>query len=441
MKNTSAAFLLQLLLLCCSSGYAQKYFRPGKIVTLKGDTINGKIDDRNLTPWVLWDARWKFFKNLPHANPDSIAFIREGNTKIEMFPPAKISAAIIEASNYFISAKVKVDMFYSTRADPFQTYERADKTIVRNLFLRVLLIGKLSLFVYVDENGKEHFYTNTGTEDYRELIYKKVPAKAGAERNVSEDTRYKEQLKALMADCSELHKKIDFLDYTEKDLMKLFNRYNNCMHTEPVYVSKTDGRRASFHLFAGVDIADFSFTGMDYFSHLENSTFAPCSTFLPGVRMVVPLQRNRKKFSFVLDLANRNISLSSYHLYSTSTYDVQLYMDYLKLNTGFRYKLRTPSVEPYFIGGLAGNYMVDFTSSKVQTDTDEFGQTDTIHDVAIEEPNPFDFGFFAGVGFHYKRFNLEGRFEKTTGFSPSFDLDSHVTTINVFLSFRLSREE
>jgi hypothetical protein len=426
VKNTLlTVFFFKVILASSIPASAQKNFKAGKIVTLKGDTIVAKIEDKK-----------------HRVTPDSIAFIRQGNTKVEKHPPAKIKAAIIEGSDYFLSAKLKIDMFYSTKKNPFETYSRADKTVIKDLFLQVLLIGKLSLYQYVDENHKEHFFVKPENEDYRELIYKKVPIKSGGEPQVFEDMRYKEQLRALMADCNSLDKKIEWLHCTEKDLLELFNLYNNCIFSKPLYKSKPDKNKPKLHLFAGVDVTKFSFTGLDYFSHLENSSFAPCTTFLPGIRLIVPLQKKAKKAGLVLDLANRNISMSSQHAFTTSTYDVNIYMDYLKFTAGFRYKLRTPSVEPYFIGGLSLNYLVDFRSSKVQTSVDTVsGLTVTIHDRAIEEPQPFDFGFFAGLGFRLGRFNLEERFEKSTGFLPSGDLESHVTTINVLLSFRLSKEE
>jgi hypothetical protein len=243
-----------------------------------------------------------------------------------------------------------------------------------------------------------------------------------------------------MANCKELEKKIDFLDYTEKDLLKLFNTYNNCMFTDPDYISREDKNRISFHVFAGVDITYFNFIGRDFFSHLENSSFDASVTPLAGVRLIIPLQRKKKQMSLVADVANRNISLASSYAFESSTYDVDMYMDYVKLNAGLRYKLRTPSVEPYFNGGIAFNYLVDFVSTKVQTDSVD-GERETTYDVAILDPHPFDFGFFAGVGLHYKRFNLEGRFEKSIGNSPSFDFDVDITTVNIFLSYRLSSAE
>jgi hypothetical protein len=406
--------------------YAQK--RPGKIITLKGDTVTGKIYDWNHV-----------------INPDTIVFIRDKDKKIELLTPEKISAAILEGSAYFVSAKVKVDMFYSTRRKPLETYVRADKAVIRHLFMRALLIDKLNLYVYADENGKEHFFTKAEGEDYKELLFKKAPVKVGAEQHVVEESRFHEQLKSLMNDCSSLYNKIDFLHYTEKDLMKLFIKYNDCTFNEPDYVSRLEKNRVSLHILAGADIAQFSFTGRDYFSHFEDANFPVSLTFLPGARFIIPLQKKQKKLSIVTDFTNRNISMSSYYQHSTVSdtyiYDVHVYMDYVKWNTGFRYKLRTQSVEPYFNGGFAFNYLVDFISSKEQTSIDKDGEAITTHGVAMQEPHPFDIGFFAGIGLHYKRLNLDGRYEQSTGFSPIYNLDSHVATIDVILSFRLSREE
>jgi hypothetical protein len=425
VKYTFFAVIFLLVLissLCC---YAEKNIKPAKIVTLKGDTVAGKVKD--------WNHK---------QNPDSFVFIRNGSNVAEWMTPAKIKAVIIDGTDYFVSAKVKLDMFYSTKRKPFETYVRADKAVIKNLFLCDLLSGKLCLYKYVDENRKEHFFAKTMDGEYKELVYKRVPIKPpGAKLYVYEESRYKDQLRELMADCISLAGKIDWMHYTERELTSLFDRYNDCDYSEPVNRSKSGKNKISLHALAGIDITYYSFTGRDYFSHLENSHFKPSVTLLPGLRCMIPLQKQKKQWYLVSDFANRSLGLSSHYYHSTSEYDIHMYMDYVKWNMSFKYKLSTPSVEPYIDAGLALNYLVDFTSRKVQTGADTLGQSAVIYGVAVQEPHPFDFGYFGGLGLHYKRLNLEGRYEQSTGFSPVYDLDSHVTTVNVILSFRLGREE
>src|SRR3569832_262666 len=163
MKNTYFAAILFLLMIWSNFSYAQKKVR-GKLVLFTGDTLTG----------LFYDWRTK-------ANPDSVKIIREKDKKVLLFAPNQLEAIMLEDADVYITARMKVDMFYSTRRRPLETYARVNQISVRTLLIHELVTGKLSLYLYTDENHKEHFYTSPGKKEFTELVYKQVPSKSGEE--------------------------------------------------------------------------------------------------------------------------------------------------------------------------------------------------------------------------------------------------------------------
>lgn len=137
--------------------YSQSQLFKARIVTLSNDTISGQIKDFQWT-----------------KNPDELEFTTGLQTVSEIIRPGKIKAAIIDSGDYYVSAIVHIDMEYAKLNNPSEVYSM-DTVIKDTVFLRLLLKGTLSLYLFTDENQKSHFFGKTDLSEYQELYFKNLP--------------------------------------------------------------------------------------------------------------------------------------------------------------------------------------------------------------------------------------------------------------------------
>lgn len=181
MKFFSSGFLLLLLMLASSKLLAQTNFIEGLIVTDVGDTLYGKIDFRD------WSK-----------NPTSIDFIEEGRDVVQNLIPGNIKEFNVGINRY-LSRKVSIDL------TPLKVSARTETPVTsmeRTVFLKVLVLGKLSLYSY--RHNRVNFYLE---EEGRitELISHQAAVTRGG--SLVLDTReqflYKAQLSEINTICIE----------------------------------------------------------------------------------------------------------------------------------------------------------------------------------------------------------------------------------------------
>jgi len=92
------------------------------------------------------------------------------------------------------------------------------------LFLKVLIQGQASLYLYEDTSLKRFFY-QLGDADIQQLIYKKYLVGEG---QIKENNTFRNQLSSVL-DCTDMKSGIiQKLRYRLSDLADIFQEYNNC---------------------------------------------------------------------------------------------------------------------------------------------------------------------------------------------------------------------
>lgn len=184
--------LLSVIVLLPLSSFAQRNYKPGFVVTIKGDTLKGYIDYRG------WDL-----------NPTKIRFQPLTNYK-----PIKFSVSDITSFEIYKIAKYQryIGMISMDDASAEHMIEYRDTSFkVDTVFLEVLQKGKnVALYSYSDAK-KERFFIGD-TPDYYpvELGYRLYydPGHSnpvtGQGRTVNENT-YMKQLLALAAKYNALY--------------------------------------------------------------------------------------------------------------------------------------------------------------------------------------------------------------------------------------------
>src|SRR6185437_5859689 len=199
MKYLDRCFLFVLLLPL--SSFAQSNFKPGYVITLKGDTLRGFIDYKE------WDK-----------NPVKISFKNNsGDNRTEIFTTENARQFVVSGAECFKRFTVHVSQ---DQVELASVKQGADTSfITAKVFLRLLSAGKnISLFSYTDKI-KTRYYILDGVEERpQELVYR-VYYSAGNSTMLQTENRFRSQLEYLSSKHnvknSTLESKLIYTEYQE----------------------------------------------------------------------------------------------------------------------------------------------------------------------------------------------------------------------------------
>jgi hypothetical protein len=402
---------------------AQKNLTEGGVITLKKDTLKGKIDYRE---WNL--------------NPDRINFTdAKGNRSI--FNPDDISGFFIPSKDHFISSHVSLDL------TSFQTKDLMDHRDTKAiqdtaLFLLTIVKGKASLYYLKDRNEREHFYISKDNASLVELLVKKSFVRTSEGRTephgyVVTIDFFKGQLIVLFNDCPSLKERINNSSYTTASLRSLAVSYNECQHSAIEYVKKEEQTKVKFGLLVGPTITKVSFSGGDF--DLTGAKMSICFSFLAGASLHLIFPRAQAQWSMVNELVYKpysNSGSTSATNWTGARFDrtFSFNMAYIKLYTMVRYQYPKWKVHPFVDFGMSNGYAVKSENTETQVKT--FGSTvTTTTGPALQNPKLYEFGILGGLGISWWRINGELRYEWAQGMSSEVSLTGPENTIFIVLSY------
>src|SRR5690606_6777603 len=100
---------------------------------------------------------------------------------------------------------------------------------MEDLFLKVLVEGKGSLYSYTDGSLRRYFF-KTENSGIKQLVYKRYKTPQG---EIAHNRNYRQQLLNELS-CGESSSKLPGLDYKRSDLVRYFMNYNTCENFEPI---------------------------------------------------------------------------------------------------------------------------------------------------------------------------------------------------------------
>lgn len=270
-----------LTILCCLlfSSYAQKEFVSGYIVTAKGDTLRGEIDNRK---WV--------------KNPTSVIF-REIGKSYEKYDADNLNGFGVTNENVYVKKRVSVDVTPYLEGRLLNTRERK---IVKDsvLLLKQFIKGRISLYYFKDETSKPHFYIQKMDGPLEELINHKYLLTIGDktfERNVE---LYNAQLFDLCQDCSLYTGKALTYSFTEGDIAPAILKYNAFFGDNTAKVTSAK-EKLSVDFYIKAIGGGFSYEIMDRYERFFKSGLL---TTAFGGGVLIELPSERKKVGVKIDL-------------------------------------------------------------------------------------------------------------------------------------------
>jgi outer membrane protein with beta-barrel domain len=398
---------------------------PGYIVTNQNDTIKGLIDDKD------WDL-----------SPDTIYFGNDIDSVTNKYSSHDIKAFGVDDKYFYISKNVKIDMS-PNRTYELKPMEKGDQILVdtmnKQLFLNVLISGKISLYYYKDFNGKEHFFCQKNKDTTVELVLQRyiMQEQAGLiQHNVD---RYKYILSYYMNDCESAKDDIKNLNLNESSLISIVSKYNRCFNSDfNTYIKQQEPSGVKFGIVGGISNTNLSFSGKADLYGLNEAKLNSYTMINAGLFLSIPVSRkfHRHLINFELLLkpinissaVNANNTTNAVNVNTNTTFNFNLL--YLKLNSQYRYVfMRTSNVDYFFNFGFALSYAI--IDSNSYSGTSNFYGSISQQGGAIFPVSNFELALIGGLGSKLSKLTFELRAEKGNGMAQFYDFNS--TLISYYL--------
>ena len=234
--------LIAIFILFSFQSLAQSNYKPGAVVTTKGDTLKGLINYRG---WF--------------QNPEHIEFRPALDGKEQAFTPQNIVWFSVEGFGSYWSFIVPVSLNKLEFAE--LTIEMDTTYVEKAVFLKEILRGdRVTLFSFQDKIKKRFYIQQAGKDLPLELKY----GKTVRELQEFKHEIFKDQLRRIAVRESLLtsttEKLIQFASYSEADLKKIANSFNTRQEVT-VRMRQHSGKRVGYFINAGINNHRLEYTG------------------------------------------------------------------------------------------------------------------------------------------------------------------------------------
>ncbi len=379
------------------SSYSQISFEDGYYVTNSNQKINCQI--KNID-WIDTPTQFKY-RLSEDAVPKTLTI-----DSVKEF-------GIDNESRY---VRFTVDIDRSAEKTEKLSKNKNPEFHKEQLFLKLLIKGKASLYVY-KEYGLWRFFYSVNDSEVVQLVYKKFLK----DHKIGENNYYKQQLwnnlKCREIDQSDLEK----TSYNQKDLTALFIKYNKCKNVQPIdFEHKPERNAFNLNIRPGVNNSSLELTDVvrKYDMRFEETGFRI------GAEMEFILPFNKNKWAIIIE--------PTYQYFKTEKevpfqYISPVKVDYksIEIPIGLRYYLFLNPKSKLFVNAsavydLPMNSQISFPF---------------VPDVPITSRNNLAFG----LGYKYnKKYSIEIRYQ--TGreiLGDSEDWNSKYTTASILLGYTL----
>lgn len=410
-KNTFSQTLMKKLLLAAFafiysySCYAQIKFEQGYFISNEGDK----------TECLIKNIDWK-------NNPIEFEFKLSVSSDAEKATIASVKEfGIANAATY---KRFLVDIDRSRHEVDRLSTNINPEFGAETLFLKTLVEGPATLYVYIDGNIERFFYSSDGA-DVKQLVYKSYLT---PDNKIGRNLGFRQQLWLdLSCDKLTMNDAVN-ISYNKKDLTRYFLKYNGCKN--PVFINTGEQKNT---------LSPFSLSikpGLDYSSltihHRESADrdidYGNKVNYRLGVEAEYVLPFNKNKWALLAE--------PSYRYFKAEKNDgnKNLNVDYqsIELPLGVRHNFFLTNKSKIFISGF---YVVEFAfDSKI-----EFVEGTNLDDLVIRP------GRNAALGLGYNndnKYSVELRyFTKRRLFEDTNYWSSEYNNLSVILGYKILQKK
>jgi hypothetical protein len=202
MRKISIPFILMLFTI---NVYAQIHFEKGYIIFKEGEK----------NECLIKNVDWK-------NNPSKIEYKLKENDEVKVATVKNILEFGVYGFSKYISRNVAIDR--SSENLNKLSDKRVPQFSQEHLFLKTLIEAEASLYMYEDGELRRYFYS-TPNNDIEQLVFKRYKVRGN---KIGFNNQFRQQLLTELK-CSKITTQmVERLNYKKKDLINVFNLYNNC---------------------------------------------------------------------------------------------------------------------------------------------------------------------------------------------------------------------
>ena len=390
---------LVLAILTVTTCGAQLITDEGLIVNAAGDSLRGQITVRR-----------------SDQNPDFLEFTADGKTT--RYLPDQVKYFQMKGMAPFIGVITDVDKS-PTRLAEFDDASKQVGSVKDSVFLLVAATGKLSLYKLVDETSKIHYFIgHDGT--IKELIVIVRRLDVNGRVSLATTPYFRNQLKEVISACPRAEALIETTAYNQKSLMKLATAYNSCYGESPTKVHEQPKATVVVALQGGFGSAVPAFESGSTTPPTQ-ANYTGSSGLTGGLILEVLAPRVMGSFSVVNELVFQRFEFTAPNSSGPSYYFDHSYIRY---NLGGRFYInRDKDLRPFMQAGVGLGFAYKYSYEM------------TGYPIAVAKS---DYGVHLAAGLKYKRFALQGRFDRSSGPSESVSFSARVNHWQALLAVDLN---
>lgn len=406
MKKRILFILITILSLNC---YSQISFEKGYYI----DNTNQKIN------CLIKNIDWK-------NNPIKFEYKLSENSESKIATIKTIKEFGIDNISKYIRSTINID-----RSSENINNLSNDKNPIfkeEELFLKVLVEGKATLYQYIDSNLKRYFY-NKENSNIEQLIFKRYKT---TENKIGENNRFKQQLWNDLKCPNFKMSKIENLDYKKSMLTNFFVEYNNCNNQEYVNYEEKQ-KRDLFNLTIRPRINNSSLTIQNFVSNSRNTDFENKISFGFGVEVEFILPFNKNKWAIAIEPTYQNFKAEkTTNVNNVSGGMLIANVDYssIEVPIGLRHYFFLNNNSKIFINA---SYIFDLSSKS----SIEFTRNDgsNLNSLEVETRN----NLAMGIGYkHNDKYSLEVRFQTNREILGNYSFwSSRYKTLSIIFGYSL----
>ena len=395
MRLLFNTFLLMMLIAVTAQG--QK-FKPGYYIESSGDTVkhdiaiqkkNGKID-KVVTPEGLFLAA----KDLSGFGLDGVTYV--------------VKSVSVDISPY-------------------------GGVITDTLFLEVMNREKMSLSYTIDEHDKVHFYIEN------ELGLQELTVKIISNMELVTQTRvevFRARLKAIFPTCTDLFPQIDRTVFGRKGIRSIYDKLYLCRYNEaPTFKETKSDKETVLGVLAGATSTSGDFPSVRG-SLVSFLTFHKSVDPTAGLFAETRISRG-STFAMRHELTYYQYSFTSdpykQTQFSANTFTAYISTKYVKYAFIARMYFLQGKFKPFINVAVSPAYAL----SVKHTMTTVGGPNGGVEPL-FQRYARFEYGYIAGIGAMYDRFQGDVRYEWSSGLRAR-DADSKIVSAYIMLSYRLNK--
>jgi hypothetical protein len=281
-------------------------------------------------------------------------------------------------------------------------------------FLKVLVDGKASLYLYNSRGMTRFFFTIDDSLKPEQLIFKSYYA---SQNLIAENNTFRDQLLNNLLCPSINQHEVERVGYEKKDLEKLFEQYNNCQQsTSTSFEGKHEAVYFNLNFKPAINISSLSL--FDHSNGPNTTAFGSKLSFSAGLEAELVLPFNKNSWSVILEPSFQSYR-SSYPANNSS-------INYrtIELSAGIKhFFFLTPNTKLFLTGSLFYAFPVNSTFVYESADLSLVSRIDAR----------------ISAGYMYKsRYGIELKYELPRNILDYYEfIISHYNTTSIVLTFKL----